>query len=65
LPEHISQRAGCSSIPAPRSAISPPQAVGLLRNLRDNLGADGGLLIGMDLVKQSSVLDAAYNDALA
>jgi uncharacterized SAM-dependent methyltransferase len=45
--------------------FSPPQAVGLLRNLRDNLGADGGLLIGMDLVKQSSVLDAAYNDALA
>jgi len=44
--------------------FSPEQALALLRNLRANAGDDGGLLIGIDLVKDSAVLDAAYNDAL-
>ncbi|MFC0168723.1 L-histidine N(alpha)-methyltransferase [Pseudoduganella danionis] len=65
LPEHISQARRVFFYPGSSIGnFSPPQAVGLLRNLRDNLGGDGGLLIGIDLVKQSSVLDAAYNDAL-
>ncbi|WP_175048303.1 L-histidine N(alpha)-methyltransferase [Duganella vulcania] len=44
--------------------FSPEQAVSFLRGLRDNAGADGGLLIGVDLIKDSAVLDAAYDDAL-
>jgi len=44
--------------------FSPEQAVAFLRGLRANAGADGGLLIGVDLVKDSAVLDAAYDDAL-
>lgn len=65
LPEHVHQQRRVFFYPGSSIGnFSPPQAVALLRNLRDNLGADGGLLIGFDLVKQSSVLDAAYNDAL-
>jgi dimethylhistidine N-methyltransferase len=44
--------------------FSPEQAVAFLRGLRANAGADGGLLIGVDLIKDSAVLDAAYDDAL-
>src|SRR5471032_1294793 len=44
--------------------FSPEQAVGFLRGLRANAGADGGLLIGVDLIKDSAVLDAAYDDEL-
>ncbi len=46
--------------------FAPEQAVAFLRGLRRNIGAgaDGGLLIGVDLVKDSAVLDAAYDDAL-
>lgn len=38
-------------------------AVDLLRSMRATLGADSLLLIGMDLVKDVSVLEAAYDDA--
>jgi uncharacterized SAM-dependent methyltransferase len=31
---------------------------------RENERADGGLLIGVDLVKEKKILDAAYDDAL-
>ncbi|MFS2139634.1 L-histidine N(alpha)-methyltransferase [Duganella sp. Dugasp56] len=44
--------------------FSPEQATAFLRGLRANAGADGGLLIGVDLIKDSGVLDAAYDDAL-
>ena len=44
--------------------FSPEQATAFLRGLRANAGADGGLLIGVDLIKDSDVLDAAYDDAL-
>lgn len=44
--------------------FSPELAVDFLRGLRANAGADGGLLIGVDLIKDSAVLDAAYDDAL-
>ncbi len=44
--------------------FSPAQAVDFLRGLRANAGADGGLLIGVDLIKDHTVLDAAYDDAL-
>ena len=45
----------------------PRTAVDLLRSMRATLGADEGasplLLIGMDLVKDSGVLESAYDDA--
>ncbi|SHN32307.1 dimethylhistidine N-methyltransferase [Duganella sacchari] len=44
--------------------FSPEQAVGFLRGLRANAGEDGGLLIGVDLIKDHALLDAAYDDAL-
>ncbi|NRR28789.1 L-histidine N(alpha)-methyltransferase [Oxalobacteraceae bacterium] len=44
--------------------FSPEQATAFLRGLRANAGVDGGLLIGVDLIKDSTTLDAAYDDAL-
>ena len=45
----------------------PRTAVDLLRSMRETLGAEDGerpmLLIGMDLVKDRAVLEAAYDDA--
>jgi len=38
-------------------------AVDLLRSMRQTLGGDAQLLIGMDLVKDVAVLEAAYDDA--
>ncbi|MEO6388624.1 MAG: L-histidine N(alpha)-methyltransferase [Croceibacterium sp.] len=38
-------------------------AVDLLRSMRATLGADSMLLIGMDLIKDPAVLEAAYDDA--
>lgn len=42
--------------------FSPDAATAFLRHVHDIVGADGGLLIGVDLKKDSSVLHAAYND---
>jgi len=38
-------------------------AVDLLRSMRETLGPDAQLLIGMDLIKDRTVLEAAYDDA--
>ena len=40
-----------------------PTAVDLLRSMRETLGGDAQLLIGMDLVKDAAELEAAYDDA--
>jgi len=40
----------------------PPAALALLRRMREHLGG-GGLLIGVDLVKDPALLHAAYNDS--
>jgi len=37
--------------------------VDLLRSMRETLGSDALLLIGMDLIKDAAVLEAAYDDA--
>ncbi|NNM53278.1 MAG: L-histidine N(alpha)-methyltransferase [Spirochaetales bacterium] len=42
--------------------FDPDQAVKLLSQLRKHLDEQGSLLIGVDLVKSVSVLEAAYND---
>lgn len=44
--------------------FAPEQAVALLARVREACGSDGGLLIGVDLVKDRQILDAAYDDAL-
>ncbi|MES2743435.1 MAG: L-histidine N(alpha)-methyltransferase [Pseudomonadota bacterium] len=44
--------------------FAPEQAIAFLRRLRANAQADGALLIGVDLIKDGAVLDAAYDDAL-
>jgi L-histidine N-alpha-methyltransferase len=41
----------------------PPARAALLGELRRLLGADGRLLLGVDLVKDRRVLEAAYDDA--
>lgn len=38
------------------------RALAFLRTLREHLGDDGCLLIGIDLVKDARILEAAYND---
>ncbi|HED34350.1 MAG TPA: L-histidine N(alpha)-methyltransferase [Gammaproteobacteria bacterium] len=40
----------------------PEQAVKVLQEINDMVGPDGGLLIGVDLHKDSAILNAAYND---
>lgn len=43
--------------------FSPAAAAGLLRTMRGVAKAGGGLLIGVDLKKDATVLERAYNDA--
>jgi L-histidine N-alpha-methyltransferase len=43
--------------------FDPPDAVNLMRVMRDIAGPDGGLLLGADLVKDPGVLVRAYDDA--
>lgn len=44
--------------------FSPEQAARLLSRIREACDANGGLLIGVDLVKDVNVLEAAYDDAI-
>lgn len=44
-------------------AFAPARAVDLLRDVRSLLGADGMLMIGMDLIKERTILTAAHDDA--
>ena len=44
--------------------FSPPEASDFLKRLAGQMDATGGLLIGVDLIKDKAVLDAAYDDAL-
>jgi len=47
--------------------FTPDEALVFLQQIKlacTDGGADGGLLIGVDLVKENSILDAAYDDAL-
>ncbi len=42
--------------------FDPPHALAFMRNLHELLPAGSGLLIGVDLIKDVRVLEAAYND---
>jgi dimethylhistidine N-methyltransferase len=44
--------------------FTPEEAAAFLGRLREACSGDGGLLIGVDLVKDKAVLEAAYDDAL-
>lgn len=44
--------------------FTPSDAGVFLRRVRQACGSDGGLLIGVDLVKDSAILQQAYDDAL-
>lgn len=44
--------------------FSPPEAGRLLKQIRRQCDAEGGLLIGVDLVKSAAMLERAYDDAL-
>jgi dimethylhistidine N-methyltransferase len=44
--------------------FTPAEAMAFFRRLRAACDDDGGLLIGVDLVKDQEVLNAAYDDAL-
>jgi dimethylhistidine N-methyltransferase len=44
--------------------FTPEQAAALLGRIREACQGDGGLLIGVDLVKDKAILDAAYDDGL-
>lgn len=44
--------------------FTPEEAAGFLAGLRAQCGEDGGLLIGVDLVKPKEIIDAAYDDTL-
>lgn len=43
--------------------LTREEAIGLLQRIARMVGPGGGLLIGIDLVKERTVLEAAYNDA--
>ncbi|MEO8802696.1 MAG: L-histidine N(alpha)-methyltransferase [Rudaea sp.] len=43
--------------------FEPNEALGLLRQMRMEMGRDGAALIGVDLHKDVATLEAAYNDA--
>lgn len=43
--------------------FSPREAEAFLSGLRSLLPLEGGLLVGVDLIKDAAILDAAYNDA--
>ncbi len=44
--------------------FAPADAAGFLSDLRKQCEQQGGLLIGVDLIKDKAILDAAYDDAL-
>lgn len=62
-----------ASLPAQRRLVfypgssignfDPPQAQALLARMRGLLQGDGALLVGVDLVKDTAILNAAYDDA--
>lgn len=44
--------------------FTPAETLAFFRRLRAACDGDGGLLIGVDLIKDQEILNAAYNDAL-
>lgn len=49
-------------LPGTIADFRPLEAVALLNSVRETLGLGGGLLVGIDLVKEPAVLERAYDD---
>lgn len=65
LPDTVSQEKRLFFYPGSSIGnFAPAQAEAFLRRIRAACGADGALLIGIDLIKEKAILDAAYDDAL-
>lgn len=65
LPERVQRRQRLFFYPGSSIGnFTPAEALAFFRRLRAACGDDGGLLVGVDLVKAPAILDAAYNDAL-
>jgi len=63
LPDHVPE--GQRIVFFPGSSIGnfePDAALGLLRKIKGLAGKGGALLIGVDLIKSTDTLNAAYND---
>ena len=63
LPYHVEHTNKVAFFPGSTIGnFAPQQAVKVLEEIRMMVGGGGGLLIGVDLQKQSDILNAAYND---
>ncbi len=63
LPYHVESTNKVAFFPGSTIGnFAPEQAVGVLEEIKMMVGEDGGLLIGVDLQKESGILNAAYND---
>jgi len=65
LPERVQRRQRLFFYPGSSIGnFTPDEAVAFFRRLHAACEGEGGVLIGVDLVKATAILDAAYNDAL-
>lgn len=65
LPDSVEQRQRLFFYPGSSIGnFAPDEARAFLRRLRAACDSDGGVLIGIDLVKEKRLLDDAYDDAL-
>jgi dimethylhistidine N-methyltransferase len=65
LPDHVSQKKRLFFYPGSSLGnFTPEESVAFLQRIKASCGADGGLLIGIDLIKDVGLLNAAYDDAL-
>ena len=63
LPYHVESTNKVAFFPGSTIGnFAPEQAVSVLKEINMMVGESGGLLIGVDLHKNSSILNAAYND---
>lgn len=53
----------CAFLGSTIGNFAPAEAQQLLARLREQIGADGWILLGVDLVKDAKTLERAYNDA--
>ncbi len=65
VPAHVNMRHRLLFYPGSSIGnFTPLQAAKFLSGVHRECGADGALLIGVDLIKDTQILEAAYNDAL-
>ena len=63
LPYHVESTNKVAFFPGSTIGnFAPDQAIKVLEEIKAMVGENGGLLIGVDLQKDSDILDAAYND---